>query len=219
MIFYIVLKMNQKKIVFEGIDGVGKTFLCNKLKFFSNKINITSEIIPEFIDDFAGGFIPLKLKTDKFIKLNDKFDTVLSQTFFLTSSHLYKYELAIQQHPNIPLLIFDRFLFSVLAFQMVLLEKSNEVKIEAIEAFYHSIKALLPSDLMVIYLSCENNILTKRFTDRGDYYTTADLNFLNDVAKKYSFILDDCKVPFIRIDTSCINDEDISDLFNKILIH
>lgn len=209
--------MNHKIIVFEGIDGVGKTFMCNKLKIISNELNITSEIIPEFMDDFAGGFISSKLKTDKFISLTDKFDTSLAQTFFLISSHLYKYEIAIQKYPNTSVLIFDRFLFSVLAYQIVLLEKSNKIRIEVIEAFYNSIKYLLPNDLIVVYLSCENSILNKRFILRGDNYSSADLDFMNEVSTKYDFILKDCKIQLINIDTSNSNDDEIYSLYKNLL--
>lgn len=209
--------MNNNIIVFEGIDGVGKTFMCNKLKIISNELNIPSEIIPEFMDDFAGGFISSKLKTDKFISLTDKFDTSLAQTFFLISSHLYKYEIATQKYSNTSLLIFDRFLFSVLAYQIVLLEKSNKIRIEAIEAFYNSIKCLLPNNLTVIYLTCEESILNKRFISRGDNYSSADFDFLNEVSTKYKFILKDCRVPLININTSYTNDDEIYSLFRNIL--
>jgi thymidylate kinase len=209
--------MNNKIIVIEGIDGVGKTFMCNKLKIISNELNISSEIIPEFMDDFAGGFISSKLKTDKFISLSDRFDTSLAQTFFLISSHLYKYEIATQKYPNTSVLIFDRFLFSVLAYQIVLLEKSNKIKKDAIEAFYNSIKCLLPENIIITYLSCDRNIINKRFETRGEHYSSDDFDFLDEVKIKYEFILKDCNIPVAKINTSYSNNDEIYRSLKNIL--
>lgn len=168
------------------------------------------------MDDFAGCFISPKLKTDKFISLTDKIDTSLAQTFFLILSHLYKYEIATHKYPNKSLLIFDRFLFSILAYQIVLLETSNKIRIEAIEAFYNSIKCILPNNLTVIYLTCEKSILNKRFTSRGDIYSSSDFDFLNEVSMKYEFILKDSKIRHVNIDTSNTTDDEIYSLLKNI---
>jgi len=68
-------------------------------------------------------------------------------------------------------------------------------------------------------LSCENSILNKRLISRGDNYTLTDFDFLNEVSSRYEFILKDCKIPHIKIDTSYMNDVSICNLFKNLLIN
>ena len=89
--------MNQQIIIVEGIDGVGKTTFCRKLKKINSERNFSSEVIPEFMEEFADGYITNRLDFSKFISLSDSYNTNLAQTFFLLSSHLFKYEVAIQK--------------------------------------------------------------------------------------------------------------------------
>ena len=89
--------MNQQIIIVEGIDGVGKTTFCRKLKKINSERNFSSEVIPEFMEEFADGYITNRLDFSKFISLSDSYKTNLAQTFFLLSSHLFKYEVAIQK--------------------------------------------------------------------------------------------------------------------------
>lgn len=101
--------MKNKLIVFEGIDGVGKSTLCATLKKELKKQGINALLFEDF-EKTRPGFGALK----SFIKENVRPLSVNASLYFYLSSALYKSEI-IKKLLKKSWVICDRYIYSTIA--------------------------------------------------------------------------------------------------------
>ena len=155
-------------IVFEGAPRPGKTTIINevvkKLKSFGIKVENTVDIDP------TTPLYPILHNmncTTPLITSNIEFSTVLYETFIQTADYFYIKERILKQNNEIN--IFDRFYFSIYAYQKVLLEKEYGLSCKPLLKDLISILKFnnLKIDL-VFYFVDEKNVYIERAQKRDN---------------------------------------------------
>lgn len=146
-------------IVFEGAPGAGKTTviksLIKKIEEYGIKVGKTVDIDPttplySILSDMN--------RNTPLVTSDEKFNTVLYETFIQVSDYLYTRERILSQNNEIN--IFDRAYFSIYAYQKVLLE----------EKYGNSCTPLLNNLLDILKFSGEKIDLVFYFIDNNNVY-------------------------------------------------
>ncbi len=146
-------------VVFEGAPGAGKTTviksLVKKIEEYGIKVGKTVDIdsttpLYSILSDMN--------RNTPLVTSDEKFNTVLYETFIQVSDYLYTRERILSQNNEIN--IFDRAYFSIYAYQKVLLE----------EKYGNSCKPLLNNLLDILKFSGKKIDLVFYFIDNNNVY-------------------------------------------------
>lgn len=172
-------------IVFEGIDGTGKTTLIKEIQAKLNSSEVIS--VTEFPKSYLDGYLTrLELK-DPSLHLNPNINTPLAQTLVLAGAAAYKYETQIRDliSSNYKLVLVDRYIYSVFAFQSLILQDEANVTLNDSITWLHQITSALPKPDLTIFLSVPIDIIKHRIEGRGETVSDDFLSFLNKVHESY----------------------------------
>ena len=178
--------METKIIALEGVAGSGKTTL---VRILQQRLGNTGKVIDEFPSELAGGFLEKMSREDPSFSLSTVFPTPLSQTFMLAANAAYKIEKA-RQLGRYELVIMDRCVASVLAYQSVILDR--EGKSLQSNDLMNFVKAIMPLPDITFYLHCESDVVKSRIQGRsGMILPPGYFGFLDEVASQYEKVIQD----------------------------
>lgn len=156
-----------KNIVFEGNTGSGKTTIIKALKKYYNqkgiKVGITNDMDEnspyyKILNDMYNNSANMTLKSN--------FSTSLSETFLQLADLTYAIERIYSEKNRINL--FDRYIFSVLAYQEVLIKKDYKDKDMFIKKIETCLEDIMLDIDMIFYfkLDFENCIIRTENRDK-----------------------------------------------------
>ena len=139
-------------IIFEGVDGVGKTTHIKKVIELLNKENCNSNYIKEIEFSPLQEILEGMLKVDPFFKSNKKINTSIYETFILAADFFYKQENFRDFTDGIN--IYDRDFLTIMCYQKIILEKDygEEIK-DFFENFSKCLLFKLKKINLIIYIS------------------------------------------------------------------
>ncbi len=171
-------------IVFEGLDGAGKTTLARMLAEQQSLSYFTS--IPQ-------NLVSLKPLVD------DTSSPIATFHFYSLCNSIRSQEYASRVKTST--VIADRYVFSTLAYHSLLLQQDLSYHLEILKS---EPKFLMPN--IIVYVTASDEVISQRITNRskntslqwyGDF-VTINLN----LADSYKLIFDLVDIPIIHIDTS-----------------
>jgi|GEM_PF-3246120 len=183
-------------VVLEGVDAVGKTSLARQIQKIIGNEKVA--IISEFPASFLDGYLAHLVKTSPDLQLNKNISTPLTQTAVLAGAALYKYESEVKQlmQDNKELIIMDRYIYSVAAYQKVALQNiDKDIAIKANDLLASLLK-IVPSPDMVVYLNLPIDIVAERIQARDEPTSPEYMNFLRDVKHSYDEVLKNSEVKY-----------------------
>ncbi len=185
-------KNNQKIIVFEGIDGVGKSTQARLLYFALKRKGVSVNLHHFPSAGKIGTFVRGILKSGEFDKLDEKSRAMLTVADF--------YDQYSRENDKVNYIIFDRYIHS------------NFVSNDNIErSWIESLHKFAPVPDIVFFLNCDVEIIKKRKdTDFG----AKNLERQKDFNLRYKKLFEN--TPKIEIDASKKR-EDIHDEIIKII--
>lgn len=152
-------------IIFEGIDASGKTTIIKRL---IKKLNVNGEkgnFVREIENSPLQNLLNLMLEKDYFFRSKEKFKTSIHESFILASALFYKQEALRDTNESIN--IYDRDIFTLLAYQKVLMKKEYGEKIEEfMEGFEKCILFDLKKIDYIVYVSVPEIVNFKRVEER-----------------------------------------------------
>lgn len=169
-------------VVFEGVAGVGKSTACSAV---CAALGANAVLIDEFPAEFLNGYMRWQSIHAPDFSYSDSFGTPLTQTFMMAANASYKMECgALKRNDNSGVVIYDRYVESVLAYQGVAL-KSSGYEDSIINALNESIRQVFLKPDLTCYISLPMDKIRERLERRGltlgeDYYS-----FLGLVAQEY----------------------------------
>jgi dTMP kinase len=190
------MKKESTFVVLEGVDAVGKTSLAKQIQKIMGSEKVA--LISEFPTSFLDGYLERLVKTSPDLQLNENISTPLTQTAVLAGAALYKYESEVRQliQQDKQLIIMDRYIYSVAAYQKVALQNMDkEVATKANDLLASLLKIVPPPD-MVIYLNLPIDIITERIQARGEPTAPEYIKFLKDVKHSYDKVLKNSEVKY-----------------------
>lgn len=172
-----------KFIVFEGLDACGKTTLSSRYAKDRNTV-VHSAVVSEAND--------LKKRIDS----NKSKESAL--LFFLLNNFLRSEEAKTKQ--KFEDIVFDRYIFSTLAYQSILLDEKRVKKI--FEALRVTNKLLLPD--VIVFVKADLDTINRRIGDRGGelQWYGDEVTQNNCVETAYKEIFSWFNIPIVEIDTS-----------------
>lgn len=188
------MKKNKTKyvIVFEGIDGVGKSTQARLLYFALKKRNMCVDLYHFPSDGLIGSFVRSLLKTNRFDELNEKSKALLTTSDFYDQYHVKSNESDI--------IIFDRYIHSSFV--------SNDTLDSEWIKMLHK---YAPEPDIVFYLNCDIKEISKRKdADFGAKNILRQKEFHDRYEKLFK------KVPKIEIDANKDRESVHSKIINEI---
>lgn len=135
-------------IVFEGVNGSGKTTAINGLIKFLNKKGVKYNYISDLETDTPLNSVLQKMFSDSvFLELNQEFKTSLFESLVLAADHHYIQEM---HRKDKGIIIYDRDFISVLAYQKDIIKKEYEDW----ENFFNPFREIMTYQLKNIDLLC-----------------------------------------------------------------
>jgi thymidylate kinase len=189
-------------IAFEGIDATGKTTLSHAAADAlreQHRVRFVDEFVPEYLD----GYLMDRLKGDPFLSVSNR-STRICDTILLLGMHTFKYMEMV--HPNLngeDIVIMDRYLFSVQAYQSVVFSGRHAYIDSYMFKLIAYILDRLPLPDITIYLTCDNAILRKRWMARKYYAYPYHEHYLRMVAVAYEHIFRARSANTIEVSTTC----------------
>lgn len=177
-------------IVFEGVDATGKTTIIRNIQTNLNYSGIIS--VTEFPKSYLDGYLTELEEKDPSLHLNAEINTPLAQTLVLAGAAAYKYETQIRNllEDNSNCVLVDRYIYSVLAFQSMILQEEANMKLNDALTWLHQITYALPEPDLVIYLSSTQETIKARINGRGEVVSDGFIEFLGKVHESYLQVFD-----------------------------
>lgn len=172
-------------IAFEGLDGVGKTAYARETARWFGEAERGATWVEEFPASFLNGYLDRLRTVDPYLALSAELPTPLSGTLLIAASHAYKYETAIR--PALDqgrLVLVDRFIDSVYAYQVPILRRFGLTELEA-ERFLAGLFPYVPLPDLVVYLTRDRAEARQSRGLRGDDLARESEAFLDEVARSY----------------------------------
>ncbi|MEH0758192.1 deoxynucleoside kinase [Vibrio sp. 16] len=172
-----------KFIVFEGLDACGKTTLSSRYAKDRNTV-VHSAVVSEAND--------LKKRIDS----NKSKESAL--LFFLLNNFLRSEEVKTEQ--KFDDIVFDRYIFSTLAYQSILLDEERVKQI--FEALRVTNKLLLPD--VIVFVKADLETINRRIGERGGelQWYGDEVTQNNSVETAYKEIFSWFNIPIVEVDTS-----------------
>lgn len=183
-------------VAFEGIAGTGKTTISNRL---SSDYPDLVRVIEEFPQDFIKDYLGTLAKKDPEFKLSDNIPTPLSQTFLFATNAAYKMEKA-QAEKEKPIILMDRYKYSVWAHQEVILSNSGVLQ-EQREILERAVSSL-PNPDLIVYFDGDIDLMKKRLSARSSIYSEAYFDFIEATKNQYERIMQGCPIPRINLSST-----------------
>ena len=188
-------------VAFEGIDAVGKTRMIAEVAADLANASFNVKILDEFPTDFADGYLDNLVRHRQFLDLHPTFPTPIAQTLVIASSHAYKVESVFDSSDGPCLLLADRYLASVVAYQTVVLREHGYTDLE-IRNLMRALAGLFRQpDLMFMFERGADDSRMQR-SMRGDPVNIESDLFLARVAHEYPAALaiwSDCQTETISL--------------------
>lgn len=137
------MRKNKTVIVFEGIDGVGKSTQARLLYFALKKKGMSVDLYHFPSDGIIGTFVRSLLKNGKFDLLDEKARALLTTSDF--------YDQYSKKSDNTDIVIFDRYIYS----SFVSNDKLDKEWIKLLHKY-------APNPDIVFFLSCDIETINKR---------------------------------------------------------
>jgi thymidylate kinase len=193
-------------IIFEGIDGVGKTTLISKVIEQLAKDGYLTNNISELENTPLRSLLDNLLKEDIFFKTNKTFKTSIYETFLLSAHFFYKQEYFRNDSNKIN--FYDRDIFTLLCYQkqMIKLEYGEQAN-----AFWGYLKSCLMFDLknidLLVYVSVPVSLSFDRIEKRDNIsLTQSQKDFLVDTKECFEELIKSVSqekdIPVLLIDGS-----------------
>lgn len=197
-----------KYIVFEGIDGSGKTYQSKRLVKSLERLGESVFWTKEPTDG------PVGKLTRQFLSKQIEIDTRVIGAMFVpdTLHHFVKPNGIVERVKRGEIVISDRSYFSTFAYQSVVLDMEWLMKAHSI-----SMDILLPD--MVVYIDLPAEIGYQRILDRGEQLMIhEELSFLKGLEERYkkAFSMFSGKVDIVSIDGDRTKDEIELDVFCSV---
>lgn len=172
-----------KFIVFEGLDACGKTTLSSRYAKDRNTV-VHSAVVSEAND--------LKKRIDS----NKSKESAL--LFFLLNNFLRSEE--VKKEQKFDDIVFDRYIFSTLAYQSIILDEERVKKI--FEALRVTNKLLLPD--VIVFVKADLETINRRIGERGGelQWYGDEVTQNNSVETAYKEIFSWFNIPIVEVDTS-----------------
>jgi len=207
-------------IIFEGIDGTGKTTLIKKIIKKLNEEDYQTCYIKEIAKSPLRPLLKKMLEGDPFFNNHQNFKTSIFETFLLAAEFFYKQEHFRDISENIN--FYDRDFLTILCYQKFMMEREYGAEIE--EFYKHFTKCLL-FDLkqinLVVYVSCRNKLSFKRVEMRDKIILTEGQKCFLKKAKEYFekvllVMLHDNNIPVLYIDGEINSNNSVKRIVDKI---
>lgn len=168
-------------IVFEGIDGCGKTSL---IKFIMEASNQPISYVDEVEDSPISSVLSNMLQEDPFFELKKEFKTSIFESLLLAADHHYKQE---KFRSGKGIFIFDRDFASILVYQKYILKKElGEDYIGFFEPFEKCVIYKNKKVDLFVYVQVPLDVSIGRITKRDMYEPTDDqISFLRNVKLEF----------------------------------
>ncbi|TDP26851.1 deoxynucleoside kinase [Halanaerobium congolense] len=187
-------------IIFEGIDGTGKTTLINRIIKKLNEKSYKTNYIKEIEDTPLQPVLKKMLDNDPFFKNNKDFKTSVFETFILAADFFYKQEYFRGLSDCIN--FYDRDFLTILCYQKIILENEYGKKINP---FYDHFVKCLTFDLkkidLLIYIKTDCEVNFKRIEMRDNVTLRKDQKDFLIKAKEHfeSYLLPELKENGIKV--------------------
>lgn len=172
------IKHNRNIIVFEGIDGAGKSTQARLLYFALKKKGLSVDLYHFPSDGLIGAFVRSLLKENKFDTLNEKSKALLTTADFYDQYHIKNNEADI--------IIFDRYIHSSFV-------SNDNLDMEWIKALHK----YAPDPDIVFFLNCDLESIYKR---KDADFGAKNIDRQKDFSLRYRKLFE--KVPRIEIDAN-----------------
>ena len=167
-------------VALEGLDGVGKTSLAHSVSERLAMLGYSVRILDEFPADFAEGYLHKLVSQSPYLELHEVTPTPIAQTFLLASSLSYKVETTLYESPGPVVLLADRHLLSLCAYQRPILEQAGLSEIE-VEAVIDVLRQSIPEADMTQYIVRDPVAARASRFERGDDLELESEEFLISV--------------------------------------
>lgn len=164
-------------IIFEGIDGVGKSTLINEL---INDLNKKKEIV-RYIDEITqespiSNILSQMLSGDPFFSLNTTFPTSIFESLLLAADFHYKQEKYKYENG---FNLYDRDFLSILSYQKEILKNDYNNYMDFYEHFKQIVMFNLKTIDLLVYVSVPIELSIERITLRDNIeYQEKEKEFL-----------------------------------------
>lgn len=161
--------MKNINIIFEGTTGSGKTTIIQLLKKYYNEKNIKVGATKD-MDEKSPYYQILKkmYQNSANMTLNSDFNTSLSETFVQLADLIYSIEKIKNEKNEINL--FDRYIFSVIAYQDVLIRKEYKNSEKFIKNLKKCCNCIIPKIDAIVYFKLDFRKCIRR-TEKRDNRT------------------------------------------------
>ena len=210
------------KVVFEGIDGVGKTSVISALSNYFKQRGIEHNVVSETSNSPIHAILKEMLDKDPFFQRKEGFDTSIFESLLLCADYQYRQRLIGCNKDSVN--IFDRDFPTKLVFQKRILMNNHG---ERIEPFFEAWKKCLlfdsiPTDLLVyIEVPIEESIARVRNRSRreNEQFSGEQAEFLKILKSDFEndFLPKLTDVNILKIDGTLLPDANAEKIGEKIL--
>jgi thymidylate kinase len=174
-------------IVFEGSCAVGKTSLSRAVGDILKSSGVPVVVAEEFTPGFADDLITRTIAVQEFFSFDADTPTPLAETVFLASELLFKYETVIKPNYRHAVIISDRYVDSLFAYQAPRLRAAAFGDDARIECWLTQLTSVIPvvADLTYV-LTASPSLLQHRLARRLERpLSDREVVFLSDVSAAY----------------------------------
>lgn len=163
--------MRYKTLVLEGLEGAGKTTVCEKLSAKLADRGVPTVVVPEFSESLLGGYLTQRLATQKFLLDPSVSSSAFTQIYSVAADTAYAFEYQVAAaHKSGAVAIKDRGRESVvacqsLAFVLELGMPENEAFALAERIAQH---IPIPPTTGGFWLDASPEVRLRRLSDRED---------------------------------------------------
>lgn len=158
-------------IIFEGIDGVGKTTLIKRVIDQLVRDGYLVNNISELEKSPLRGLLKELLRKDIFFRSNENFKTSIYETFLLSAHFFYKQEYFRNTCKSIN--FYDRDIFTLLCYQKQMIKREYG---EEANCFFDNLKKCLMFNLknidLLVYVSVPESLSFDRIEERDNINLT-----------------------------------------------
>ncbi len=207
-------------VSFEGISGVGKSFLCQQLRMICHDLPIrfVAEIVDRHGNSLDSRIISLLRETgDRFFQN----EYPLTTTFLLFALTMHDTEAKIRPAlTNGHILIKDRYIDTLAVYQALLLcPDSFEQQVELANELYRIGTRWCPSPDITFLVEDDFDTAIQRAQERnGDIYRDDELVILNGAARLYVAYARHHASRIVRINRQIMTNEDIMQFLRHHLV-